>query len=216
MDAALTQVLENPYGKLLGYYPPVYVINKCFEFSRPYFLEFMDENGCEKGINSSKLFYGNGHMNNDEYDNDTCNSPAENNEKETQHQEEVKSKKKKTLNWFFSKSEKEKPEEYKAPVEIKASADDLFYPCDGSDIDEDDDSDVEGEYTFHHSDSDEADAISVGAGSIRSEKELTEKYEKELKIKLVENFVNDDTKKSFNKRGSIKKLFTRTLSGKKK
>jgi len=261
IDEALAQVLDNPYGRLLMYYPPVYVISKCFEFWRPYYLEFIEENELSSSIqlednnkNGSIHFDNNGGI----------------------HMEQSPKTTKKTINWMFGKNEKdrgnfelndnakikatsqESPKQGKKPnlfsrmsikrkdkdtekernnldngkeesirtakgkeqvqfianpKDMSNSADDLFYPCEGSDIDEDDDSDMEGEYTFHHDDEDD-DRMSVGTISIQSEKDMIEKYEKELKIKLVENLVNKDTKeenkKPFNKHASIKRMFNRS------
>jgi len=262
IDEALAQVLDNPYGRLLMYYPPVYVISKCFEFWRPYYLEFIEENGKELSSSIKLEDNKNGNIHFDK--NGGIN--AEQSPKNT----------KKTINWMFRKNEKdggnvelndnvkvkaasqESPKQGKKPnlfsrmsikrkdkdtekernhldngkeesirtekgkvqvqfianpKDMSNSADDLFYPCEGSDIDEDDDSDMEGEYTFHHDDEDD-DRMSVGTISIQSEKDMIEKYEKELKIKLVENLVNKDTKeenkKPFNKHASIKRMFNRS------
>jgi len=259
MDEALTQVLENPYGRLLMYYPPVYVINKCFEFWRPYYLEFIEENE----LRSSKL---------EENKIDRQNGNIRFDGSKSIHAEQSPKTTKKNINWMFGKNEKnranaelndnekvkvtsqESPKQGKKtslfsrmsikrkdknteresnhlnngkeenirkekgvqfvenPKDLSHSAEDLFYPGEGSDIDEDDDSDMEGEYTFQHDDYDD-DRMSVGTNSIQSEKDMIEKYEKELKIKLVENLVNKDTKdenkKHFNKRASIKRIFNR-------
>lgn len=272
MDKALTQVLENPYGKILGYYPPVYVASKCFELARPYYLELQDESGYEKGFNWNNMFNKQGKMENAgnskpetyeiasslkkqnvevapekkkfnwnnlfnkqdkvdnvDHENSTGNSTLETHEKASslkkQNEEGSPDKKRKSLNWFFGGTETEtetktetKTETETEPkkdtldtptIQVIGSADDLYYPCEGSDIDEDDDSDVEGEYTFYN-DSDD-DVKSIGAGSIRSVKEMIEMNEKELKSKLVENFVYDNTKEETKakKRGSIKRIFSR-------
>merc|ERR1711970_844471 len=129
---------------------------------------------------------------------------------------------KKSINWFFGNSKNDNDANKKADPQNKKQKPDeviededtsldkhsemsesIYYPFEDSDIDEDDESDVEGGYDFNH-DSDNADTK-----SIKSEKELTEMYEKELKMKLVENFVNKDTqekKKSYKRSNSLKKL----------
>ena len=67
-DSTLTGVLEDQYGQFLGklkflgsiiilmkigYYPPVYMVKKCFDFLRPYLAELTSESSTE--------FKGNGH-----------------------------------------------------------------------------------------------------------------------------------------------------------
>ena len=226
MDAVLTQVLENEYGKYLGYYPPVYVISKCLEFWRPYFLDCKDETEFRKRLNSNNFFTNENSQTNEKEGNQPESKEIASFLKK-QHEDSPKIKKK-SLSWFFGNSKKDKatsqtdasPDNHStinegrsSPVEIAESTENMFYPCEGSEIDEDDESDVEGEYTFYH-DTDDTDTMSIGTGSIRSAKELTEMYEKELKIKLVENFVNKDTKdekkKAYKRSGSIKRLFSKS------
>ena len=70
-----------------------------------------------------------------------------------------------------------------------------------------------GGYTFNHEDM-EADNVSiVSARSNRSEKEAMEYYERELKVKLMENYVGPDESEDINKRkNSLKRFTTRTNS----
>jgi len=253
MDEVLTEILKNEYGKYLGYYPPVYVMSKCLQLMRPYYLECENENEFKKQWSFANFFNNYGHLvehrdtESDEIlevDNqEKCEeSPkpkkkqtsffsrqkankSPNSEKEpAKRSESIDSPKpqKKSMNWFFGNSKSENDANKKADSKSKKEltddvikdkdtslnsqpemAENIYYPFEDSDIDEDDESDVEGGYDFHH-DSDDADA-----GSIKSEKELTEMYEKELKMKLVENFVNKDTherKKSYKRSNSLKKL----------
>ena len=68
-----------------------------------------------------------------------------------------------------------------------------------------------GGYTFNHEDM-EADNVSiVSARSTRSEKEAVEYYERELKVKLMDNYIGADNKDETKKTNSLKR-FTKTNS----
>merc|ERR1712066_136826 len=56
MDEVLTEILKNEYGKYLGYYPPVYVISKCLEYLRPYYLECENEEDFKKDWSFTNFF----------------------------------------------------------------------------------------------------------------------------------------------------------------
>ena len=60
----------------------------------------------------------------------------------------------------------------------------------------------------------EADNVSiVSARSTRSEKEAVEYYERELKVKLMENYVGPEESEDINKRkNSLKRFTTKTNS----
>ena len=58
-----------------------------------------------------------------------------------------------------------------------------------------------GGYTFHHEDL-EPDRLSVV--STKSEKEAAEYYERELRLKLIENFVGPETKEDQEELGDNK------------
>jgi len=253
MDEVLTEILKNEYGKYLGYYPPVYVMSKCLQLMRPYYLEYENEKEFKKQWSFANFFNNYGHLV-EERDTEADQIPrvdnqenfeespkpkkkqtsffsrqktneSPNSEKEqAKRSESIDSPKpqKKSINWFFGNSKNDNDANKKddsqnkkqKPVEVIKDEDtsldkhsemseSIYYPFEDSDIDEDDESDVEGGYDFNH-DSDNADTK-----SIKSEKELTEMYEKELKMKLVENFVNKDTqekKKSYKRSNSLKKL----------
>jgi len=240
MDAVLTQILENEYGKFLGYYPPVFVISKCLEFWRPYFLASEDETDFKKRLDSANFFDNDGYVKENGQPQDNDNQLATYLKKQQPEDSPSTRKKittflekqnplspkvqKKPMNWFFgntkkdkegSKKEKssDKKQEKASPTQTAELDPNDYYPCEGSDIDEDDDSDVEGEYTFYN-DSEDNDSMSIGGSSIRSDKEVTDLYEKELKMKLVENFVNKDTKeeekkKTYKRSNSLKRLFSK-------
>jgi len=251
MDEILTEILNHEYGKYLGFYPPVYIMSKCLQIMRPFYIECENEKEFRKQWSFSDFWnnYG-GLVENGETESDQNPEPksaekveespkpkkkqtsffsrqktneSSNSEKEPAKQREpIDSPKpqKKAINWFFgndndnnkkadSQSKKHQPDEVKkeedksSTNQFEMSSDSIYYPFEDSDIDEDNESDVEGGYDFYH-DSDNADG-----GSIKSEKELTEMYEKELKMKLVENYVNKDTqesKKSYKRSNSLKKL----------
>ena len=65
-----------------------------------------------------------------------------------------------------------------------------------------------GGYTFNHEDM-EVDSASVV--SSKSEKEAAEYYERELKVKLMDNYVGADNKDETKKTNSLKR-FTKTNS----
>ena len=73
-----------------------------------------------------------------------------------------------------------------------------------------------GGYTFNHDDM-EADRVSlVSTKSTKSEKEAVEQYERELKVKLMDNYVGpEETKKTnslkrfSNRTNSLKRIFSK-------
>jgi len=253
MDEVLTEILKNEYGKYLGYYPPVYVITKCLEVLRPYYLECGDETEFKKEWSFTNFFNNYGYLvengqteeqqNANEY-NEYTEESLKPKKKQTSFFSRQKTEKaedspktekkkisrteskgspktqKKSINWFFGSSKNDNEVKKVDNTESKidkpkkeASAempDSIYYPFEDSDIDEDDESDVEGEYNFYKAHDPD---FSDGGESIKSEKELTDAYEKELKIKLVENYVNGDTKDtkekkklSYKRSNSLKKL----------
>merc|ERR1711915_353065 len=221
IDVVLTNILQNEYGKLLGYYPPVFFISKCLEFWRPYFLECASDEEFR-----DKLIVVSDECNQDEEeasDEKDCSSEDSTVSKSQATKEKYGEKpKRKSLKWFFGRkpkieddgqnsknSEQEEINDFTdLNQETKPEETSEFYPTEASDVDEEDDSDVEGEYNFYNEDEDNK---SIGDGSVQSQQEMIDSYEKELKIKLMENYVNDNTKekveKPFNKRGSLRRLF---------
>ena len=53
MDFVLTGILKDDYGRYLEYYPPVYVMKRCFDLLRPYFLELPDNSNLTSKLNGS-------------------------------------------------------------------------------------------------------------------------------------------------------------------
>jgi len=291
MDEVLTEILKNEYGKYLGYYPPVYVISKCLEYLRPFYLECENEEDFKKEWSFANFFnnYGYAVENSqtaEENDSATyleeklledspktkkkvtsffrrkksMDSPKKEIKDQVDNVEQGDSPKpqKKSMNWFFgnsksdnatskqdntqsqndnatSKKDNAKPKmtmlqaskmmksqsqnDNKPSNTIKTlpneaeheMSESVYYPFEDSDVDEDDESDIEGEYNFYN-DGDNQDRMSIGTESVKSEKELTDMYEKELKTKLVENYVNDDTKEEeIGKKKSYKTTRTNSL-----
>ena len=68
---------------------------------------------------------------------------------------------------------------------------------------------VLGGYSFDHEDM-EPDRVSQV--STKSEKEAAEYYERELKVKLMENYVGPDNKEEAKKTNSLKRFTNRTNS----
>ena len=70
-----------------------------------------------------------------------------------------------------------------------------------------------GGYTFDHEGM-EADSVSlVSTKSTRSEKEAVELYERELKVKLMENYVGaDDSEEAKKRKNSLKRFTSKTNS----
>merc|ERR1712051_391284 len=54
LDSALTIIREDPYGKFLEYYPPVYIIAKCLDYLRPFLagLAREDDNGNDCSLST--------------------------------------------------------------------------------------------------------------------------------------------------------------------
>jgi len=300
MDEVLTEILKSEYGKYLGYYPPVFVISKCLEYLRPYYLEYENEEDFKKDWSFTNFFnkYGYAVENSQTVEENatsleekllqdspkpkkkvtsffrrqkSMDSPKKEIKDQVDNAEQgVSPKPQKKSNWFFgnsktdnatskqdntqsqndnatSKKDNAKPKmtmlqaskimqsqshndnklstnEKTLPNETEhEKSDSIYYPFEDSDVDEDDDSDIEGEYNFYN-DGDNQDRMSIGTESVKSEKELTDMYEKELKTKLVENYVNDDTKEeeigkknAYKKRtNSLKRFVGKVMTNKKK
>jgi len=341
-DTALTNILEDPYGQYLGYYPPVFIAGKVFDFLRPYFLQICSKSDTTNlldpndqaatnsqkistilGINpfgedrqnfrqdektagqSSRMNYeaakgsGNDPVKSRYFDQSLINAGKKKNDKENPFDDsssvasstitdpsnpfadtekttkpkkpsimrrlsmKKKDKKEKSLNPFDSvngspesnsSSQNDKTEQAtsngtgankspslvskilspsfpKAPQNPKflaslttapvvSSAEESFYPCDGSDIDSDDDSDAEGNYELNH-DYDDAplapgDSVSLkSAASIRSIRSACDEESRELQSKLIENYVNDKDKQKYKEksnslgRNSLKRIFSK-------
>merc|ERR1712151_501261 len=89
--------LKNEYGKYLGYYPPVYVITKCLEVLRPYYLECGDETEFKKEWSFTNFFNNYGYL----VENGQTEEQQNANEYNEYTEESLKPKKKRTS--FFSR-----------------------------------------------------------------------------------------------------------------
>merc|ERR1712151_1066346 len=105
MDEVLTEILKNEYGKYLGYYPPVYVITKCLEVLRPYYLECGDETEFKKEWSFTNFFNNYGYL----VENGQTEEQQNANEYNEYTEESLKPKKKQTS--FFSRQKSEKAED---------------------------------------------------------------------------------------------------------
>jgi len=252
MDLVLTGILKDDYGRYLEYYPPVYVMKRCFDLLRPYFLELPDNSNLTSKLNgsvpekkSSKPINGaatgrgqdipiiteNGkgietpppqskfsmfRMNGFGFRKKENPVPVNNGYASAESTTSLQNDKVKE-----EKIEKSSPSSNLRAVHNDTqfvSAEALFYPTEGSDIDEDDESDVEGGYTLDH-DVDEMDVeedkVSMkSAASFKSIKSACDEEKKELQLKLMENYVNDNTKQKYKKTNSLKRIFS--MKGKKK
>jgi len=272
-DQVLTGILEDDYGKYLEYYPPVYVVKRCFEILRPYFLEIPDKSNVTSKINGSvpekksskpsdgaatgrgndpiKQRYYDQSAKKDEHKRNGQNIPIINKNEQNIETPPTQSKfsmfrmngfglRKKetpvdngfdvsaesTVSLQNGKVELVKKENISSSSNLRAihdetkfvSAETLFYPNEGSDIDEDDESDTEGGYTFNHDvdslDLDEDQVSMKSAVSMKSVKSACDEEKKELQLKLMENYVNDSTKQKYKKTNSLKRIFS--MKGKKK
>merc|ERR1711953_521349 len=219
-DSALTVIRQDSYGKFLEYYPPVYIIAKCLDYLRPHcILEGQAGNDAEEeegppstdravsqvapngSTSEKKKFFQkiNPFSQSSSDENKTKGSAGNGSEKSPSSSPEKETRPAKT----GVKSQPEQPDEF-------------YYPAEGSDIDEEDDSDMEGGYTFNHDDM-EADRVSlVSTKSTKSEKEAVEHYERELEVKLMDNYVGpEETKKTnnlkrfSNRTNSLKRIFSK-------
>jgi len=53
-DTALNNILDDPYGQYLGYYPPVFIAKRCFDLMRPYFLQICSKSDTTNLIDNQE------------------------------------------------------------------------------------------------------------------------------------------------------------------
>ena len=68
-----------------------------------------------------------------------------------------------------------------------------------------------GNYTLNHDfDEERTDKKSiVSASSLKSVKSACDEEKRELQVKLMENYVNDQTKQKYTKKNSLKRIFSK-------